>query len=154
MNAGAGKSRRAERRGRGSIRETCGRTIGHTKSSWYSTHSRVTGESRLCSGRNRWTRRHGRSRQTLLAGLDRLMSTPPPDPPRRAGSMRQGRVPRRTYLLRRGDYTARGPEMAPAFPAVLSTGASAAAAAPRASSARRADAAVRWRIGWFALIIR
>ena len=39
-----------------------------------------------------------------------------------------------TYLLRRGDFTARGPEVAPAFPAVLCSSRSEAVARPESSS--------------------
>ncbi|MFI5460657.1 MAG: DUF1549 and DUF1553 domain-containing protein [Isosphaerales bacterium] len=74
------------------------------------------------------------ARRLLLARLDRLVHGAPPDLPRARGIEEAGPTAPPTYLLRRGDFTARGPEVAPAFPAVLCSSRSAALARPRPSS--------------------
>ena len=59
-------------------------------------------------------------RQELLARLDGVLrSAPAPELPKARGIDEAGPVAPATFLLRRGDYAARGQETAPAFPAVL-----------------------------------
>jgi Protein of unknown function (DUF1553)/Protein of unknown function (DUF1549) len=70
-------------------------------------------------------------RQALFSRLDGLMRQPPADLPKARGIDETGPSAPATFLLRRGDFTARGPEMKPVVPAVLATG---AATEPRASS--------------------
>ena len=80
------------------------------------------------------------------------MRRPPPELPKARGIDETGPAAPPTYLLRRGDFTARGPEMAPAFPAVLANGERMRGQpTPRRT---RAAAAARWRTGWFGPIIR
>jgi len=74
------------------------------------------------------------ARRLLLTRLDRLVHGAPPELPRARGIEEAGPTAPPTYLLRRGDFTARGPEVAPAFPAVLCSSRSAALARPRPSS--------------------
>jgi len=74
------------------------------------------------------------ARGLLLARLDRLVHSPPPDLPKARGIEEAGPTAPPTYLLRRGDFTARGPEVAPAFPAILCSSRSEALAQPRSSS--------------------
>ena len=59
------------------------------------------------------------ARQHLLRTLDRLKKTAPPSPPQARGIDETGPNPPPTFLLRRGDYTAKGPEVPAAFPVVL-----------------------------------
>jgi Protein of unknown function (DUF1553)/Protein of unknown function (DUF1549) len=76
-------------------------------------------------------------RQELLAKLERIMRQPPPDLPKARGIDETSPTAPVTYLLRRGDYTARGPEMAPQVPAILSTAAAAKPVSSSRSSGRR-----------------
>jgi hypothetical protein len=80
-----------------------------------------------------WSRR-----QALFAQLDQLIRRPPPELPKARGIDEIAAIAPPTYLLRRGDYTNRGPEVAPAFPAVLSGAAALPAAAAHSSGRRRA----------------
>ena len=63
-------------------------------------------------------------RQQLMGQLERLLRSAPPELPKARVIDEAGPVAPPTFLLRRGDYTARGPETAPAFPAALSRGTS------------------------------
>jgi len=74
------------------------------------------------------------ARRLLLIRLDRLVHGAPPELPRARGIEEAGPTAPPTYLLRRGDFTARGPEVAPAFPAVLCSSRSTALARPTPSS--------------------
>ncbi len=60
-------------------------------------------------------------RQMLLERLDRIDKAAPPALPTARGIDEPDRKAPPTYFLRRGEYTARGPAVAPAFPAVLAT---------------------------------
>ncbi len=62
------------------------------------------------------------ARQRLSRQLERLLNEPPADPPKARGIDEPGPGAPPTFLLRRGDFTARGPELAPAFPGVLCAG--------------------------------
>jgi hypothetical protein len=62
------------------------------------------------------------ARQRLFAQLDRLMHEAPEELPKARGIDEPGADAPPTFLLRRGDFTARGPELAPAFPGVLCDG--------------------------------
>jgi hypothetical protein len=81
-------------------------------------------------------------RQSLLTCLERIERSSPAPVPTSRGTDETGREPPPTYFLRRGEYTARGPTVEPAFPAVFGEG------RPRiertvGSSGRRA-ALARW----------
>ena len=88
-----------------------------TRSSWSSTHSRPIGGSRpvlwtAALDPSTWSQRQDAARSP---GSARCASRPP-DLPKARGIDEAGPTAPPTYLLRRGDYTARGPEVAPAFP--------------------------------------
>ncbi len=76
-------------------------------------------------------------RQRLLARVDQIMRQAPAELPKARGIDENGGVAPPTFLLRRGDYTARGPEVNPVAPAVLSTGAAIVPYASARSSGRR-----------------
>jgi hypothetical protein len=61
-----------------------------------------------------------RQRTEALAELDRQRKARPAPPPQARVLDESGPKPPPTYLRRRGDYYAKGPEVRPAFPAVLS----------------------------------
>jgi hypothetical protein len=73
-------------------------------------------------------------RQMLLARLEWLMHSPPVELPKARGLEDGGPSAPPTYLLHRGDYTTRGPEVAPSVPAVLCAGGSNPLAQPKPSS--------------------
>ena len=84
-------------------------------------------------------------RQELLTNLDRIMRQPPPELPKARGIDESGTAAPITYLLRRGDYTARGPEMAPRVPAILATAAATKPVSSSRSSGRR-SALANWLV--------
>ena len=84
--------------------------------------------------KRRSTRLAQSKRQALLARLDQLMRKPPPDLPKARGIDETASSPPPTFLLRRGDFTARGPELSPAFPTVLTATGSSPAPEVNASS--------------------
>ncbi len=86
-----------------------------------------------------------RDRDTWAAKLDALMKSPPPDLARARGLVETLGFAPPTYLLKRGDYTNRGPEVAPAFPKVLANGESPRITSRPASSGRR-SALVDWLV--------
>jgi hypothetical protein len=69
-------------------------------------------------------------RGALLAWVERLRRSEPTSFPRARGLDETGTPAPATYLLVRGDYAAKGPEVQPAFPLVLAANEAAAAAAP------------------------
>jgi hypothetical protein len=73
-------------------------------------------------------------RQMMLARLDRLTRSPPRELPQARGLEETSANAPPTYLLHRGDYSARGPEVAPAFPTALCAAGSDSGARPRPSS--------------------
>ena len=77
------------------------------------------------------------ARQDLLAQLERLTREAPADLPNARGIDEPGPDAPPTFLLRRGDFTARGPELAPAFPGVLC--AAEASPLPRAGPSTRSS---------------
>jgi len=85
----------------------------------------------------------GKSLRDQLARLD--ATTPRPLPQAR-GIDERGAAPPPTYILRRGELTARGPEVAPAFPAVLCRSEADATAAPTPTprSSGRRSALADW----------
>jgi Protein of unknown function (DUF1553)/Protein of unknown function (DUF1549) len=87
-------------------------------------------------------------RQELLARLDAVLRSAPPELPKARGIDETGPGSPPTYLLRRGDFTVRGPEMAPAFPAVLAKDQADARArpTPSARSSGRRSALADWLI--------
>jgi Protein of unknown function (DUF1553)/Protein of unknown function (DUF1549) len=74
------------------------------------------------------------ARRRMLARLESIKRSGPRALPRARGVDETGAIAPPTYLLRRGEYGARGPEVSPAFPAVLPTGPPTAAASPRRST--------------------
>jgi hypothetical protein len=72
-------------------------------------------------------------RSFLRARLDRLVRMAPPELPKARGLDEAGPIAPPTFLLRRGEYSARGPEVGPAFPSVLCSGDSERMARPRPS---------------------
>ena len=87
-------------------------------------------------------------RVELLARLDRLRSSAPAPLPQARGIDEPGTAPPPTYVLRRGEYAARGPEVAPAFPLVLcrSEAETRATPAPSARSSGRRTALADWLV--------
>jgi hypothetical protein len=87
-------------------------------------------------------------RSALRARLDRLVQAAPPELSKARGLDESGPSAPPTYLLRRGEYSARGPELVPAFPAVLCSGDSDALARPRPSnrSTGRRTALADWLV--------
>ena len=81
-------------------------------------------------------------RGALLARLDRLRKAAPPALPRARGLDEASSTAPPTFLLHRGDYQAKGPEVTPAFPTVLGPGVAASSPtvtpSPRSSGRRRA----------------
>ena len=75
----------------------------------------------------------GYARHVLTERIEWLKRASPRTLPKARGVDETGPGAPPTYLLRRGEYGARGPEVAPAFPAVLCANDSAAAAKPKAS---------------------
>jgi hypothetical protein len=86
------------------------------------------------------------ARHLLTAHIERLKRASPHALPKARGVDESGPSAPPTYLLRRGEYGARGPEVGPAFPAVLCASDSAAAAKPKASgrSTGRRTALAEW----------
>ena len=87
-------------------------------------------------------------RKTWLARVGTLKKLKPPTLPSATGLDETGGKTPPTYLLRRGDHNAPGPEVAPAFPLVLCRDESAANPSPSPSarsSGRRAELA-RWLV--------
>ena len=84
--------------------------------------------------------------ESLRDRLARLEATAPPPLPQARGIAERGGEPQPTYILRRGEFTARGPEVAPAFPAVLCRSDAEAIAAPRPTdrSSGRRTALAEW----------
>jgi hypothetical protein len=74
------------------------------------------------------------ARRLMLARLDRLVHGAHADLPRARGIDEISPIAPPTYLLRRGEFTARGPEVSAAFPAILCSSQSAAIARPSPSS--------------------
>ena len=81
-------------------------------------------------------------RQRLLAQLDRLKKASPPPLPTARGIDESGHRAPPTYFLKRGEYTARGPAVEPAFPAVLA--ASSPSITPTAETTGRRKALADW----------
>jgi Protein of unknown function (DUF1553)/Protein of unknown function (DUF1549) len=88
------------------------------------------------------------ARGISLARLDRLVGSRPPELPKARGIDEAGPSSPPTFLLRRGEYTARGPEVVPAFPAVLCASSQDAVARPIAShrSTGRRTALADWLV--------
>ncbi len=87
-------------------------------------------------------------RQTLIHRLERLERLGASTLPQARGIDEKGSSTAPTYLLRRGEYGARGPEIEPAFPAVLCTGEKTAVARPVPSvhSTGRRRALAEWLV--------
>ena len=87
-------------------------------------------------------------RQELLARQGRVLLAAPSELPRARVIDEASASAPPTYLLRRGDLSARGQELGPAFPAVLSNGDSGAAAQPipSANSSGRRSALADWLV--------
>jgi hypothetical protein len=87
-------------------------------------------------------------RRTWLARLAALKQAKPPSLPHAVGIDETSPSAPPTYLLRRGDHTARGPEVAPAFPLVLCRDEAAAvpSPAPSARSTGRRSELARWLV--------
>ena len=87
-------------------------------------------------------------RRTLIDRLDRLERSGAISVPQARGIDEKGPGAAPTYLLLRGEYGARGPEIAPAFPAVLCSGEKTALAKPIASerSTGRRRALADWLV--------
>ncbi|MDB5351826.1 MAG: Protein of unknown function (DUF1553)/Protein of unknown function [Planctomycetota bacterium] len=77
--------------------------------------------------------------------LDSLTKLPPTPLPRARGLDESPGTPPPTFLLRRGDFQSRGPEVAPAFPGMIAKGQSPMIAAQPTSSGRR-SALVDWLV--------
>jgi hypothetical protein len=87
-------------------------------------------------------------RRVLLARLDSVLRRMPAPLPQARGVDEAGATAPPTYFLRRGEYSAKGPEVSPAFPAVLVADASAVAATiPSASrTTGRRTALANWLV--------
>jgi Protein of unknown function (DUF1553)/Protein of unknown function (DUF1549) len=72
-----------------------------------------------------------RTRSTLLTRLGELVRQPPTELPKARGVDEAGATAPPTYLLRRGEYGANGPEVRPAFPLVLCASGQEVVARPR-----------------------
>jgi hypothetical protein len=81
-------------------------------------------------------------RARLLARLERIERSAPPSMPTARGTEEAGEAPPPTYLLKRGEFAARGPAVDPAFPAVL--GDQPTGIAKAAGSSGRRSALARW----------
>ncbi len=88
------------------------------------------------------------ARRLMLARLDALNGSRPQEPSRARGIDEAGPGSPPTYLLRRGEYAARGPEVLPAFPRVLCASDQQAEAHPRSSprSTGRRTALADWLV--------
>jgi hypothetical protein len=86
-------------------------------------------------------------RAEALVELDRRRREKPPSPPKARVIDEPGPDPPPTFLRRRGDYLAKGPEVRPAFPAVLDDAGPAIQRLPRSSGRRSALAAWLTRPG-------
>ncbi|HEU5117916.1 MAG TPA: DUF1549 and DUF1553 domain-containing protein, partial [Isosphaeraceae bacterium] len=80
----------------------------------------------------------------LLAELRRLKATEPPPLPQARGLEETSAVAAPTFLLRRGDYSARGDEVQPEFPEALTSTGEAAAIEPLPHSTGRRSALAAW----------
>lgn len=80
-------------------------------------------------------------RQALLARLDRTVRRRPPSPPTARAIDEAGPEAPPTYFLKRGEYTARGHVVGPAFPAVLASRAPAIRTMPGSTGRRKTLAA-------------
>jgi hypothetical protein len=86
-------------------------------------------------------------RRTLRAQLSRLTRSPPPELPHARGLDETGPDAPPTFILRRGEYTAKGPEVRPAFPAVLSeSDGETPSLSPMARSSGRRRALADWLV--------
>ena len=83
--------------------------------------------------------------ETWTAKLDALLKSAPHDLARARGLDESPGFLPSTYLLRRGDYTNRGPEVAPAFPKALTSG-EPPTITPRGSSSGRRSTLVDWLV--------
>jgi hypothetical protein len=83
-----------------------------------------------------------KTRSELRERLDRTRKAAPPSLPLARGVDEPGTQASPTYLLRRGEFTAKGPEISPAFPAVLTE--SAPEIVPTAHSTGRRAALAAW----------
>jgi hypothetical protein len=85
-------------------------------------------------------------RQESLASLDRWLRSAPAELPKARGIDETGPAAPPIHLLRRGDFTAPGPETAPAFPVALTKGQSdrRAQLTPSARSSGRRSALADW----------
>jgi hypothetical protein len=81
-------------------------------------------------------------RQKLLARLDRMKKAAPPSLPTARGIDEAGGKSPPTYFLKRGEYTARGPAVEPAFPAVIAS--AVPTIAPTAETTGRRKALAEW----------
>ena len=88
------------------------------------------------------------ARRDWLARLDGLVRSRPAELPKARGIDEVGPSSPPTYLLRRGEYSAKGPEVVPAFPSVLCASDQVAVARPRASlrSTGRRTALADWLV--------
>jgi hypothetical protein len=88
------------------------------------------------------------ARRMLLARLDRLVHCAGPDLPRARGIDEAGPSAPPTYLRVRGEFSARGPEVQPRFPAALcaSPAAGLARAIPSSRSSGRRTALADWLV--------
>jgi hypothetical protein len=88
------------------------------------------------------------ARRLLLRRLDRLVHGAGPDLPRARGLDESGPSAPPTYLRLRGDFTAKGPEVPPAFPAILCSNRSPAVARAKPSlrSSGRRTALANWLV--------
>jgi hypothetical protein len=82
----------------------------------------------------------------LRTQLSRLMNTPPLPLPHARGIDEAGPNAPPTYYLRRGEYTAKGPVVPPAFPAVLDALGSSPTITPLVQSSGRRTALANWLV--------
>ena len=88
----------------------------------------------------------GYTRRVLMKRLERLKAAAPRALPKARGIDEMGPKAPPTYLLRRGEFGAKGPEVSPAFPAVLCSSDAGAAPKPTSSghSSGRRTALADW----------
>jgi hypothetical protein len=77
-------------------------------------------------------------RARLIARLDQIRRTAPAASPTARGIDEAGNVAPATYLLKRGEFAAKGPKVEPAFPTVLASAAPAIFPLPESTGRRRA----------------
>jgi len=89
-----------------------------------------------------------RIRQVFLSAIDRRLKSPPSRLPTARGLDEPGTTPPPTYLLKRGDYSSKGPEVTPGFPPALSSAEKAARPeiTPLPHSSGRRSALADWLV--------